>query len=54
MEDREENRPVLQGIGSWQEVIFQLAFIVIIIIIKKKGLSYKVLKFVEIFQKNDT
>lgn len=31
----EENRPVLQGISFWQEVIFKLAFIIIIIIIKK-------------------
>lgn len=48
MEDREENRPVLQGISFWQDVIIKLAFI--IIIIKKKylnGLSYKMLKFVE-------
>lgn len=51
MEDREENRPVLQGISFWQEVIIKLAFIT-----KKKkkclyGLSYKVLKIVETVKK---
>lgn len=55
MENKEENRPVLQRISFWQEVIFKLGFI---IIIKKKkslnGLSHKVLKVVEIFQNNYT